>query len=230
MSDPSNLSLDVILTPSKHAAAVVAAANNSNNTNEYNTTVSSTDGDGGGSESSVGGNFVQQNEMLIEKWRVSLVPQEESEAGTGGGGCESSVKPCGTGGALPPRMTPRNLHNAVRSFLHFSQLAAWLSKKKGFTSAWKVRIDMADNGTNSIGAVREGWDRHEFPAVTLESQAFWDSVHSNIHYNHQKNRVWSKGPRSNTKWILKVSGKISVKKGAFQFIQNVVLHVYVYFL
>lgn len=191
MSDPSNLILEVVLTPTKHANAT--AANNSNNTNEYNST--------GDSPSDLG---AQSNEMIIEKWRVTLVPQEESEAGTGASGGENGVTP--KTGAPPIMMTPRNLHTAVRSFLHFSQLAAWLSKKKEFTSAWKVRIDMAESGVATAScAVREGWDRHEFPAVTLESQSFWDS-HSNIHYaQHKHQRGWSKGPRSNSKWILKVS-------------------------
>ncbi|ODN02189.1 hypothetical protein Ocin01_04490 [Orchesella cincta] len=158
MSDPSNLTLEVVLTPTSNNSAT-------------STTNSS-------------GNNMIQNEMLIEKWRVTLVPDEETEA------CVDS-----TGGNRggPILMTPRNLHNAVRSFLHFSQLAAWLSKKKNFTSAWKVRIDTTDSGA----VLKEGWDRHEFPAVSLESQSVWDTT-------HHHNRGWNKG-RSISKWMVKVT-------------------------
>lgn len=185
MSDPSNLTLEVVLTPSKHA---VAASNSQQSQNEYNSSVGA-----GGGPSGTG-----VPEILLEKWKVSLVQQEENEVAG-----ECPAKP----GAPPISMSPRNLHNAVRSFLHFSQLAAWLSKKKEFTSAWKVRIDMGDSG---IPGSTEGWDRHEFPAVTLESPSFWENS-SNINYGNQsKHRAWNKSPRANTKWTLKVSKKFTL--------------------
>lgn len=202
MPDPSNLSLEVVLTPSKHS---------NNTTNEYNNSSNNSQ-----SPASIANNLNVPNEMLIEKWRITMIPLEENEAESVAG------NKSGLAGAPPIMMTPRNLHNAVRSFLHFSQLAAWLSKKKEFTSAWKVRIDMADNGAATTGITKDGWDTHEFPAVILESQSFWETQHRNIHLNHQQ-RGWGKG-RINSKWIVKVSHYtfFFAKMYTLDFIENII--------
>ena len=87
--------------------------------------------------------------VLLEQWTVAVQPVAPVDPTT------------------PPPVTPLALLQAVRSFLHFSQLSAWYSKTGG-RSPWNVLVRLTVPGAefaSKFGVVAEQTELHSFPAA-----------------------------------------------------------------
>ncbi|XP_064596214.1 atos homolog protein A-like [Liolophura sinensis] len=101
----------------------------------------------------------EENRILLERWSIHVVPKRHGDK------TERSV-------------TPQILLQAVRSYLHFSQLSAWLSSTKGQLSnpvAYRLFVP-GESGSEVFNQLKT--DVHSFPQADINQVTIKVSVES----------------------------------------------------
>lgn len=100
---------------------------------------------------------------LLEQWTLTSHSRR-------GGSCSSeSGDDCGNVAAAAGRgLTGKSILHAVRSFLHFSQLSAWLSLSKG-ESPKNIMYRVTIPGENFVSKFNLGPEEHDFPTVQFKN-------------------------------------------------------------